>query len=175
MKALGLFVLVVAGLVLTSCSPEKTVELYSKDRSRSEYLHLHSIGGWGFDADIWILSDDTYRVRDVDSHTGSIRAEYVGAQSGLFKSLTKIASDSNLWEITTRSLHDELDTVSQGHHPMITDSNHDFIEFRLNNHTLVADFYAAAGFARHYPSAKQISRFNDFLHAIRKATNRRQH
>jgi hypothetical protein len=158
MKALGLFVLITVGFALADCSPEKTIDLHSKDRSRSEYLHLHSIGGWGIDGDFWILPDDTYRVRYVDSHAGEIDTEYVGYQAGLFTSLTTMANDSKV----------------SGEHPgLFYDCNHDFIEFRLKDHTLVADFEATNGFAKKYPSAKQMNRFNDLLNAIRKVANRR--
>jgi hypothetical protein len=68
--------------------------------------------------------------------------------------------------MTTDSLNDEMRLIPEGKGLLVTDANHTFLEFRLRNRTLVADFYAADSFAKHLPDARQIQSFAAIEKAI---------
>lgn len=133
----------------------------SRSRSNpSQFLRLHSHGGWRTDGDIWVYPDDTFLIRDYDAHSGVIVTEGNGRQEGLFSSIVAMADARQAWRITTSSLNEEVATITpKGLALGVTDSNHAFLEFRLPGRTLVADFYAADSFAKLSTDAKQLRAF----------------
>ena len=135
-------------------------ELLRRSKTPSEFLRLHWHGGWATDGDIWVYPDDSYRVRHYNSHSGVIETERSGRHQGLFSGLVATADARHAWQITTASLSDEVATLTpKGHVLGVMDSNHAFLEFRLTDRTLVADFYAADSFAKSLPEAQQLQSF----------------
>ncbi len=135
-------------------------ELFRSQETPSQFLRLHWHGGWGVDGDIWVYPDDTYRVRRYNSHSGAVETDRTGRHHGLFSELVATADARHAWQITTASLNDEVSTLTpKGHVHGVMDSNHAFLEFRLPDRTLVADFYASDSFAKFLPDAQQLKTF----------------
>lgn len=140
----------------------------------SEYIHLHSAGGWGFDSDIWLLPDDSYLVRTVDSGSGEIEEQTRGRSYGASQRLTRQATDEEAWELTSDDLESDLKAAEHGAIVGVTDASHDYLEFRAKEHTLIADFYAAEPLAKAYPNAKQLAAFDRLIQSLRKETSQKQ-
>ena len=149
-------------------------EVGSTGARTAEFIRLHTHGGWGFDGDIWLYPDDSFRVRYYDSSSGEISEDRGGSKDGVFSDIVALADSTKAWDITTRSLEADIEKADEdGKILGVTDSNHVFLEFRLQNRTLVADFYASRAFAETYPKASQVAAFAALEKAIFSAVKKR--
>jgi hypothetical protein len=140
------------------------------------YVHLRLDGGWGVDTDVWITSDDHFRVRSYSAHTGAIHEEREGVEGGSFTELVTLADSLEAWELTPALLDQDVRAASGGRGaPGLMDFTHAYIEFRTpDRRVLRADFYAAGATAEHYPSASRVAAFAKLEAAIFAQTQERK-
>ncbi len=148
------------------------VFVYAILRSREPsppYVRLQVNGGWGFDSDIRIFPDDSYQVRGYSHHTGESDFRD-GTRDGLFSEIIALADTGNAWKLTGASLEAEAKALAGGGTVCIFDANHDFLELKLKDRSLVVDFYGAESWARFHPDTQQIETFAELVKTIRMKT-----
>lgn len=140
-----------------------------------EFLHLRIDGGWGFDRDIWIFPDDSFRVHYIRVPEGATKEDdRVGTNPGAFERIVALTDSLNGWRITSESLQVDIKSASNGKGSMmVTDSDHAYLEFNLPKKKLKADFYAAGSMAEYYTEAREVSEFAKLENAIRKEIKER--
>jgi hypothetical protein len=143
-----------------------------KSVEAGEYIHLHSKGGWGIDGDIWIFSDDSFRVRYQMASDGVVRGDREGSNPGVFSRIVSLTDSLNGWQLTSDALEKEIKYANRDNGAIgVADDNHTYLKFRVLGKQLTADFYAAGIFAKFYsPHVPQIAAYAAIEEAIYKET-----
>jgi hypothetical protein len=163
-------------LLCVSCGGKKNVMRdFDSKVAAGEFLHLRVDGGWGFDRDVWIFPDDSFRVHYLKVPEGADQEEdRVGNNPGSFGRIVSLADALNGWRITSESLQVDLNSASKGKGSiLVTDADHAYLEFNLPKKKLKADFYAADSMAESYIEAREVSDFAKLEDAMRKETKER--
>jgi hypothetical protein len=132
----------------------------------SRYLHLYSRGGWGTDIAVWVYPDDTFSVERIRLGPDGSVEKRTGRREGCFREIVSLVDARNAWQITTVSLADEVASFPEARGISVFDSNHTYLEFRIGDRTLVADFYAASSMLPHMSNAQQLTTYRELEKAL---------